>query len=1296
MSKNDLEFVKLENDHDIQIRYVYHLSDIHIRNTIRHTEYQEVFARTFDILKKDIINKNECLIVVTGDIMHTKTELSPESFYIAQNFFKSLSNICSVVLIPGNHDCNLSNKTRMDALSPIVSGNAKIENLYYIKKNGVYQYHNIIFGVTTVFDDFFVKAEFIKKEIWNKIKQKCKYKIALYHGPVHGAKTDVGYRMNNDQLLVDDFDGYDYVMLGDIHKYQFMNQDQTIAYSGSLIQQSHGENLKGHGVLKWDLKKNKTKFVEIQNDYGFCTVHLKNGKMMETVIPKKPTIKFILHNTTQLQYQDILTELEKKYEIQDVLKELNFGKKIKENIESKKKVTNHISQEEIMISYLKQKKIRSGQIREILDLHKKLNKKINRDHNESSNSTKNVKWKILELKFTNVLSYGKDNIIDFKNYVPNKIIGIFAPNYYGKSAIIDIILFTLFDKFSRGERRDILNKNENKMYCSLLFSIGSNKYLIEKIGNRSKNGLSVKIDVNFYKIDARDKKENLNGVDKNETNKKIFDMVGDYNDYLTTCIFLQQNKNMNFIDMTQLHKKEHLNETLNLCTFEKYHEISKDKLKEYTGQLKLLEQKINFKSLEETKNKICSISKKLLKLENKKVNLESFLIDGLDFMINVFSKNTVIPPNELSMYDLSTESNICRKIKQIQEKLNQDSNLNLREIKKRIDDKKTLLLKLEEDRNMINKNARLKNLMEKKDNLTKKLKHPKNENSLNLDDLLEQQKNILEEIDKIIIDELEDVSSNVVHKLEKKIEVLEKKIKPVSNNYSEKELQKLVIKYQENEKKISFMHDNLQPNIPVNDLRKIILIREALESHLEENLELLHKYSYGDSRENDDLILKIKNNDQEMYDYNNNCISKAETIINGNHDIDVFGLLSKSKDLLKKIELMYFDYFTIHENKIIQNKILKKKTKLKNLLMQKENYNKNQFLEQKKLFLQKENKNIEEKINLVRDYINDCQIITEHNKKYSEKIKKTKLIIVELMKEEEVINEKIEIIKKKLTKEEIIYSKCEQNIKEQELLVKHHKLLNDYHLAFFSQSQKNDLLKKYNSQKTEYMNELKSINEKIEKKRIKIKISKKELEEHIKLRNEFDEISKMVNLYQIYTQMMCYNGLPYEILKYYLPLIETNVNQILHSMIDFSIEFVFYDEKHLKEQKSKNTKINVGCVDINICHQNLKPYNINLCSGFERFIVNLAMRMTLYQISLKSKPNFFIIDEGWSSLDVENRNNIGGIINYIKTQYEHVIIISHLEELKNEADYIINIKKSNDRSHINNSKKQIINDQKNI
>ena len=250
------KFVKLIDDGKTEIKYVYHISDVHIRNTQRHDEYKEVFAKTHKKLKTIIADNAETsVIVLTGDIMHTKTELSPEAIYLAYHFFKLLTDIASVILIPGNHDCNLSNMDRLDALTPIVQDIGKMDKLYYLKQSGIYQYQNIIFGVTSIFDEKLVSADKVTREVWKNVKYKNKYKIALYHGAVHNAKTDVGYRMNNQELLAEDFNGYDYVMLGDIHKFQYLNESKTIAYAGSLIQQSYGENLNNHGNIKMESEK---------------------------------------------------------------------------------------------------------------------------------------------------------------------------------------------------------------------------------------------------------------------------------------------------------------------------------------------------------------------------------------------------------------------------------------------------------------------------------------------------------------------------------------------------------------------------------------------------------------------------------------------------------------------------------------------------------------------------------------------------------------------------------------------------------------------------------------------------------------------------------------------------------------------------------------------------------------------------------------------------------------------------------------------------------------------------------
>jgi predicted MPP superfamily phosphohydrolase len=122
---------------------IFHLSDIHIRLTSRHVEYEKVFNRTYKKIKK--LKTNKSLIVLTGDIVHSKNKLTPQCVDITYNFIKKLSKICHVVLILGNHDTNLKNKEEIDSLQVIVRN---IKNLSYLRNTGSYVIGNITFGVS--------------------------------------------------------------------------------------------------------------------------------------------------------------------------------------------------------------------------------------------------------------------------------------------------------------------------------------------------------------------------------------------------------------------------------------------------------------------------------------------------------------------------------------------------------------------------------------------------------------------------------------------------------------------------------------------------------------------------------------------------------------------------------------------------------------------------------------------------------------------------------------------------------------------------------------------------------------------------------------------------------------------------------------------------------------------------------------------------------------------------------------------------------------------------------------------
>ena len=193
---------------------VCHLADVHIRLYKRHDEYRLALGRLYDKLQKNT-NPNR-VIVVAGDVVHAKTDMSPEMVELASEFLRSLAEIAPTLVIAGNHDLNLSNMNRLDSLTPIIK-NLNHPNLHYLKHSGIYQVADVDFAVFSILDD---------RDQWPSV-QDCRpeaRKIALYHGPVHGAQTDIKYVITNRHTDTSTFDGFDIAMLGDIHKMQTLQE----------------------------------------------------------------------------------------------------------------------------------------------------------------------------------------------------------------------------------------------------------------------------------------------------------------------------------------------------------------------------------------------------------------------------------------------------------------------------------------------------------------------------------------------------------------------------------------------------------------------------------------------------------------------------------------------------------------------------------------------------------------------------------------------------------------------------------------------------------------------------------------------------------------------------------------------------------------------------------------------------------------------------------------------------------------------------------------------------------------
>ena len=94
------------------IKYIFHLSDIHIRNgdinISRYKEYKNVFENLFISIKNNIINlglnNNDFLIIITGDIFHNKNNIGNYGLMLYKILIENLTDIGLTIILEGNHD----------------------------------------------------------------------------------------------------------------------------------------------------------------------------------------------------------------------------------------------------------------------------------------------------------------------------------------------------------------------------------------------------------------------------------------------------------------------------------------------------------------------------------------------------------------------------------------------------------------------------------------------------------------------------------------------------------------------------------------------------------------------------------------------------------------------------------------------------------------------------------------------------------------------------------------------------------------------------------------------------------------------------------------------------------------------------------------------------------------------------------------------------------------------------------------------------------------------------------------
>lgn len=558
------------------------ISDLHIRNNVRHDEY----LLYFQYIEEQIFKYKPDYILFCGDLFHSKTTLSPDSFTYAYKFLKMLT-ICpntQVVVMAGNHDMNEKNLDKLDAITPLFE-HLDSERYYYCKTSNDIFFEDVAFRPYPLSD----------KGNWrfdrNGISD-SEILIGIYHGPLNGVKTDLGFVFSEGRD-VKEFENCDYLFCGDIHSLTDYTESGSKISVGNPIQQDFGEHTK-KGMWLYEIESRtqfQRRFIEIPNYFPYIT--LNAGESIPYLAAAQKVRFRIFSNLSHEDTQEYVKKV--KTIFGQRIQSLTISRTPIDNIE------NSISKIMTYNEYIQDKDNKD----KLLELYNFYIKEV-----EDISNVNN--WKIKQITWNNLLSYEENNFIDFEQ-LEGKAIGIFGKNYSGKTSVIDIICFALYGSWTKPFVKLINLINDRKKYAdvTLILQINDKEYTIyrhlERVGKTCKSTLTFK--------NVTDNLE-LNEVDIGSTQKSIESYIGSKSQFLLTSLSTQFN-NFSLLDEKNTKRKEYFSSFLGITKYEQIYKLVKDDIKTLKDEISVYSK---FSNLEEISKKINLTE---LDINEAKVELEN-------------------------------------------------------------------------------------------------------------------------------------------------------------------------------------------------------------------------------------------------------------------------------------------------------------------------------------------------------------------------------------------------------------------------------------------------------------------------------------------------------------------------------------------------------------------------------------------------------------------------------------------------------------------------------------------------
>jgi DNA repair exonuclease SbcCD ATPase subunit len=261
------------------------------------------------------------------------------------------------------------------------------------------------------------------------------------------------------------------------------------------------------------------------------------------------------------------------------------------------------------------------------DLLNRLDDKVNAEVDKSNqNKVRYNKWFIKKVEFSNFLSFGEDNVIEFDNLDGITVIESTPRNFGGKStATVDLLMFLFFNTTTKTKTNiEVFNKFSDKDEVKVkgYVTIDGENYIISRSVTRKKTKAgeyTVKSDLEFFKVSEDGTVSNLAGEQRRETETFISSAIGSQEDFLSTILTTGYNLE-ELIESKPTARGQILTKFLGLESLKQKEDICKEMYSDWSK--KLVSNTYNVKDLEDTN---VTLQESISNSENEIVRLTTFL-----------------------------------------------------------------------------------------------------------------------------------------------------------------------------------------------------------------------------------------------------------------------------------------------------------------------------------------------------------------------------------------------------------------------------------------------------------------------------------------------------------------------------------------------------------------------------------------------------------------------------------------------------------------------------------------------